>query len=138
MREKDGKLCRLGSTSQITYNFFYHFYLATLREAFYAYCHIIHDQATHPPGARRSGPMSIPPESPKHPLGAAQIERWVQTATNKRLALLLCAAEPLYLARAEAFTEMADSSRMSLKNYAWSAPPCGRRRAGRYAGSRPV
>src|SRR5437773_968142 len=89
------------------------FCLAMMREAFYPYLLIIDDQSDLPPGARRNSPMSTPPyspklHSPKMPLDAAQIERWVQTATNKRLALLLCAAEPLYLARAEAFTEMAE------------------------------
>ena len=52
--------------------------------------------------------MSTPPDGSTHPLDPAEIERWVQTATTRRLALLVSAAEPLYLTRAEAFTEMAD------------------------------
>jgi hypothetical protein len=51
---------------------------------------------------------SISSDGPKHPLDAVEIERWVHTATNKRLELLVRAAEPLYLTRAEAFTEMTE------------------------------
>jgi hypothetical protein len=65
-------------------------------------------KATSRPVARRNGYMSTPPDGSKHPLDAAEIERWVHTATNKRLELLVRAAEPLYLARAEAFTEMTE------------------------------
>ncbi len=60
------------------------------------------------PAVQRNDSMSAPLDSPTPPLDAAQIEGWVHTATNKRLELLVRAAEPLYLTRAEAFTEMAD------------------------------
>ena len=84
-----------GLSVSVDLQLFLPFYLVMMREAFYPYLPIIDDQAPHPPGARRSGPMSIPPESPKHPLGAAQIERWVQTATNKRLATAdICKSSP--------------------------------------------
>ena len=52
--------------------------------------------------------MSTPPDDPKHAINPEAIQLWADTATNKRLELLVRAAEPLYLTRADAFTEMAE------------------------------
>ena len=52
--------------------------------------------------------MSTPPDDPKHAINAEEIQLWANTATNKRSELLVRASEPLYLTRADAFTEMAD------------------------------
>jgi len=52
--------------------------------------------------------MAISSQSPREAIDVDHIDHWITTATNKRLELLIRAAEPLYLARANAFTEMAE------------------------------
>lgn len=52
--------------------------------------------------------MATPSDGPTHPLDPVEIAHWVHTATNKRLELLVHATEPLYLTRAEAFTDMTE------------------------------